>query len=485
MKITFLMPPALDGTRAADRLYGCNYGIYFLPHIPSLYCATLLADHSFQVSILDFAAQKKTIHDFIRFIENDNSEIYVFYTVFLSESTDLMARKLIREKKRRTKFVYLGTQPTWMPSNFIDKPDSFVIRGEPEFTLLELAETISSGKEGYSGINGLSFIGDGKITHNHEREPLHDLDMLPIPDRTLLDHSCYFNPKMRRTPHTAMLTSRGCFGQCWYCVPNSLSFARELEYKKSHKRKPAPRIHSPERVIEEFRQIKKLGFESVSIFDDLFIWGSERTIKICSGIEGLDMEWSCLTRPDTLTQEVADAMAAAGCIYVDLGVESFNQKILDSVGKGIRVDDIYNAVNVLKKAGMHVELNILMGATPEETESTIRETMDRVREIGADYVLFNIAAPFPGTEFYYGAREKGWLIGGEYRPVDPSKEAIISYPHLSKDKLDDLLSEAYRKYYFNVRYIARQLWHINSLKDLNRKTSAAIKMFKRNILKKI
>lgn len=484
MKITFLMPTSLDGTKAADRLYGCNYGIYFLPLIPILYCATLLRDNGFKISIQDFAANKRTVQDFLDFIDKDDSDVYVFYTVFLSEATDIIARSMIREKRTNSKFIFCGTQATWMPSNFLDnnKNDSIVIRGEPEFALLELAVAFRKCDIDYSDIKGISYIREGEIKHNPERPPLNELDRLPIPDRRLLDHSCYFNPKMRKTPHTAILTSRGCFAQCKYCVPNSLSFARELEYKTRHGKKPPPRLHSIKRVIEEFKEIKELGFKSVSIFDDVFVWSEDRTIQICAGIKGLGLEWSCLTRADNISQKIADAMAEAGCSYIDIGVESFNQKILDSVQKNLKVEDIYKAVNILKRAGIHVELNILLGATPEETEETIKETLQRVKEIGADYVLFNIAAPFPGTDFYYEAKNQGWLIGGEYTPVDPSKEAIISYPHLHKEKLDKLLSEAYRKYYFNVKYITKQLFSINSIRDLSRKADAAVKLYKRNIL---
>ena len=85
MKITFLIPPSLDRAQEVDRCFGCNYGIYFLPLLPVLYSATVLRDIVTNLSIQDFAAHKKTRLDLSKFIQNDDSDIYAFYSVFLSQ----------------------------------------------------------------------------------------------------------------------------------------------------------------------------------------------------------------------------------------------------------------------------------------------------------------------------------------------------------------------------------------------------------------
>ncbi|MDY6965781.1 MAG: radical SAM protein [Halobacteriota archaeon] len=486
MKVSFLIPPALDGKRAADRCYGCNYGIYFLPHLPTLYMATVLQKNGFDVEINDFAAKKLAEKDFFDFISGDDSEIYVFYTVFLSESTDILAKKNINATRKEAKFIFCGTQPTWSPDVFIDSDSSFVVRGEPEFILLDLVRRLKADRD-IGDVDGVSYMEDGVIKHNKPGAPIKDLDCLPIPDRRLLDHSPYYNPKLSRTPHTAILTSRGCFGRCWFCVPNSLSFARELEYKRWHDEKPSPRLHSVERVVEEFEEIAELGFRSVSVIDDEFLWNDRRTVGICDGIKDLDLEWFCLARPDMITEKSVVALAEAGCKYIDLGVESFNQEILSSIGKGIEVEDISKAVSIIKKHGVKPKINVLLGATPLETEGTIRDTIASVERLGVEYVLYDIAAPFPGTDFYYAAKKNRWFTteDNDYHPIDPLEESIISYPHLSKEKLEELVSYAYRRHYFNPRYLINQIGHVKSLGDFRNKTSAAIDLFNRNVLRRI
>ena len=483
MKITFLIPPVLDNTKDVDRCFGCNYCIYFLPLLPVLYMASVLKNTGDSIFIFDFAATKKSKRNFENFLIKDNSDIYVFYTVFLSQNTDLIARKIIRDINPQAKFIFSGPQATFYPEVFLDNSDTYALRGEPEFIIRELISALKKGQSPEK-TNGVSFYRDSGITHNPSAPLIADIDQIPIPDRTLLDHVPYCNPKLRSVPHTAILTSRGCSGQCWFCVPNSLSYARELEHKKKFNKKPPVRLHSVERVVEEFSSIAKQGFKSVSIIDDQFIWGNQRTIAICQGIKGLGLEWSCLCRPENINQEVAKSMKAAGCAYVDLGTESFDKEVLQAVRKDMSPQDTRKAVEILKTNNIEVEINIILGATPKETEATIRKTLKELKKIDADYVLFSIANPFPGTDFYNAAKKEGWLFYGDYVPVDSAKDAIISYPHLSKQRLEYLCSYAYLSYYFNPRYLLRQLFNLKSFSDLRNKLATLVRFLIKNFLKK-
>ena len=146
-------------------------------------------------------------------------------------------------------------------------------------------------------------------------------------------------------------------------------------------------------------------------------------------------------------------------------------------------EDTRRAVQLLKKYGMEVELNILFAATPKETEATIRNTLRELKKLEVDYVLFSIANPFPGTDFYYAAKEHGWLTYGDYIPVDPAKNSIISYPHLSKERLEVLLAHAYRSWYLNPWRLLREFLKIRGIRDSRNKLSTGFKFIARNFLK--
>lgn len=477
--MTFLVPPPLDGNPAAERIFGCNYGIYTQPNIFILYPATVLKEEGYDVYVKDCPMEKINREEFIRYIEKDDSDVYVFYTVFLSKATDLNARRIVGEIKGNSKFIFMGTEPTCNPSDFIDG-NSFVIRGEPENTIKELIDVIASGGDP-SNIRGISYIKEEERIDTERREVIDNLDRLPFPDWTLLKPANYHNPKLSSTPFTTMISSRGCAYNCYYCVPNSLDFAREIEFKRYNPvgKKPPVRMRSAKNIIEEFRMLHRQGFKSVSFLDDQFVWNNKRIIEICEGIKDLDMEWSCLARADHLiNEEVVKRMAEAGCKYIDIGVESFDQRILDYIHKDLKVEDVYKAVELLKKYHIEPELNVLIGSCPLETKETIEHTISETIKLDVDYVLFSICTPFPHTTFHEIAKKSGWMIVDEYVPVDPIKESLISYPHLTKGDMEAIIRRAYRHFYFRPRYILRRLCRLRGIKDFINKSRAAISILR-------
>jgi len=244
-----------------------------------LYPATILKHAGYQLECKDFPAGGRTIHDFNRFCKSQDFDVIFFYSVFLSKRTDMLARDLIHRRNRATKFVFMATEPTANPDEFIDE-NSIVIRGEPETRVLPIIDSLEQGKT-FEGLGGISYMKGWEKIHAVGSGVINDLDKLPFPDRTLLDSREYNNPKLSFQPFTTMVASRGCRFNCYYCVPNSLSFAREMEYKREKgSGKPPVRLRTPENVIAEFTQLAEEGYRSISFIDDQFVWGAGRTLKI-------------------------------------------------------------------------------------------------------------------------------------------------------------------------------------------------------------
>lgn len=479
MKATFLTPPPLDGKPAAERIFGCNYGIYPTPNIFILTLAAILEECGFVAKVVDFTTGDLGSKSFDNYFINDDSDIYIFYTVFLSKKTDIMARNNIRSQRSKAKFIFLSTEPTASPDDFV-ADDSVVIRGEPDDTIRELAPKLVLG-ESLTDVKGISYEIADKIIHNPPRQIIEDLDRLPFPDRSLIDATKYHNPKLSRLPYTALMASRGCSYRCYYCVPNSLDFAREIEFKDNNEGriKPPVRVRSAVSVLKEIREIKAQGYKSFFILDDQFPWDEQRTLDIMAGLKCLDMEWCCLARANHLLNEnVVKAMAEAGCAFIAIGVESFNQEILDYIRKDIKVEMIYQAVSNLKKYGIEPELNILIGSCPLETEATINHTVQEAIKLDVDYVLISVCTPFPHTDFNKIAKDNGWMIEPEYRAIDPIKQSFISYPHLTKTDLERIIKSAYIKFYYRPRYIWKRLRKITGLSDLMNKSKAAISILR-------
>lgn len=478
MKILFLIPPALDKNPPAERIFGCNYGIYPQPNIFMLYPATILKNNGYEVHFMDFTIKGNEKIGFKKFCKVSTFDIVIFYTVFLSKQTDIIARNMMCQNNKKTKFIFISTEPTASPDSFIDE-NTVVIRGEPEERIMPLIEALKNNK-GFEHIPGISYRKDGKNIHQGGYTVLDNLDKLPFPDRTILNSKYYYNPKLRLQPFTTIVASRGCSFGCYYCVPNSLDFAREIEFKRENKMsKPPVRLRSMQNVIAEFQMLAGQGYKSISFLDEQFVWGNDRTIELCKGIAPFKIEWLCSARADMLqNKEVTKAMAQGGCKNVSIGIESFDQGILDYIGKGCKVEVFYSAVKNLRDAGIGVEFNILLGSCPLETKDTIKQTFKEVIKLNPDYALFSVCTPFPYTVFHARAKAEGWMIKPEYDPIDPIKESFISYPHLTKNDLEKIIKQLYLRYYFRFGYIWKKISNLRNMTDLLNKIKTSLTILK-------
>lgn len=478
MKITFIDPPNFLNRNNVERVFGCTYSLYPFPNIFSLSNAAILEKDGFDVRYIDMANEAWGIDRLRRFLKQDPSDIYVFHCVNLSIQPDLRVYEEIRDIRKETALVFSGPAPTYFARDFLKDNKTYVIRGETEFTILELARCLKQ-QQNLSHIKGLSFRHNSTIIDNQPRALIQDLDRLPYPARHLLKRDIYYNPKLPKRPFTAIETSRNCPYRCLFCVPNSASFACELEYRRYNlNQKPSIRLRSAESVIAEFKELKTQGYKSVSIIDDQFLWQEDRTVGICIGIKGLDIDWGCLARADHITEEIVKYMIGSGCRYVDIGVESFRQDILDYIRKDLKVEKIYQAVRLLKKYGILAKINLILGSSPLQTRQDIEMDIKKAKELDVDAIMFSIATPFPGTEFYKLAKENKWFTKGDYYPESVQLKAVINYPKLTNSELNWLIKKANLSFYFSHKFIRKNLKRLFQPKNFY----AALKALKQKFL---
>jgi len=474
MKIHFIIPPP-QGKKVLDRICGTNYGYFPHHNVFFLSAATLMRESGFEVEVSDCLVEKISLETAIA----GGGDAFVFYSVFLSRNLDLAAAAWLKRKKR-VPIVFLGSDPSCFSDKYLKKEGYFVIRGEPEYTLLRLCQALKKRNTNFSKIKSLSWVKKGKIVHNPAGPFIDDLDRLPIPDRMLYKTPfAYPNARFSQLPSTTALFSRGCAHRCYYCFPNSLSYARELDYKRNHRTKPPVRVKSAEKVIEELKLIARQGFRSVSILDDQFLWSRKRTDKILAAIKNLSLEIAILARCDKVTDlKLAKDMHRVGIKHIAFGVESFNQEILDYTKKDLKVEAIEKSILFCKKVGIEPEVNILIGSCPLETKKTIADTLEKVKKLNIDIVHINICAPYPGTEFARLAKAKGWMTVPEYFPIESSAQSLISYPHLSDKDLVKVVKKFILEHYFSPKYLWKKLGKINSLADFWSKSKAGLNQFK-------
>jgi anaerobic magnesium-protoporphyrin IX monomethyl ester cyclase len=479
MGILFLIPPSeLNRNKMpVDRVYGCNYGFDYKPAIHLLLLATLAKRLGREVEFLDCPAQGYTLKKFRNYLARNSSiETAVFFTVWLSAEGDKEAAEIISGLTKKVKIIFTGPYPTWKPDMFLKHQDCFVIRGEPENALSEFIK-LHGSDNGITGIKNLSYVNERGIVHNG-LAGLADIDTLPIPDRRLLKAGYLLN-RIDVYPATIMGVSRGCPYSCSYCAPNAMDQAIELEYLRHNLKKPPLRLKSVANVIMEFKEIASLGYRGIEICDNQFVWDKARMIAICEGIRHLNLKWICCARADSLKdRNMLEAMREAGCVLIYIGTESFCQQILDEINKGIKVEDMYRAVALVKECGIKPEVSVLLGASALETEETIRHSIQKAKELSTGFVHYSIACPLPNTLLYRISKEKGWMKTGEFIPVDNRRNALLDLPGVKGERLEGIIKQCYAEQYLSPRFIARQMLNINFFRQLNLKIRSLAALIK-------
>lgn len=465
MKITFLTPPSLDNSKPAERTAGCTRVVYNMANIYELTVVAVLEQGGYDIHYKNFVLENETKESLFSFLKNDDSDCYIFWSVNLSIPTDLQVQSFIHTLHKKALCLFMGPGATYFTETFLTHINSIVVRGEPEESTKELVQLLAEGTDWHQ-VKGISYLLDQKIINNPARPLIKELDSLPFPAIHHIKQYTFSNPKLKVSPYMAMVTSRNCPFKCIYCVPSSLTFAREIEYKRDHDgKKPPIGFRSPENVVLEIDNLAAQGYKAIGFMDDNFIVTAKRLKIIGEALKKHHIFWGCQARVDSINEDIAAMLHLYGCQYVDLGVESFNDDILQYIKKGITEEQIYTAIQLLKKHNVPVKLNILIGTSPIETMETIKDTLRKSKKMQVDQVMFNIVSPFPGTEFYDLAMENGWIKGGKYIPTDVQRNSILNYPNLTSAQMEQLLFRNNLRFFLSPAFICRNIRKFSSFSD--------------------
>jgi radical SAM superfamily enzyme YgiQ (UPF0313 family) len=208
------------------------------------------------------------------------------------------------------------------------------------------------------------------------------------------------------------------------------------------------RLRSPELIVEELEYLDKLGIHNIHMYADLFTVNREQVVDMCRLIieKGLKLRWTCNSRVDYVDEEMLTLMGQAGCWLISWGIESANEAILKKARKGYRKEQAVKALQWAHAAGIKNWGYFIIGL-PGETEVTIRETIDYAKALPLDIALFHIAAPYPGTPFFYEVVENNWFRPGtKWEEVDMDQSTVLDYGNLTAEQLEMWQKRATREW---------------------------------------
>lgn len=392
--------------------------------------ATLLRKNGIKVHLEDFQASEKGTEQILPLIEQYHPK---FIGISATTTSFYQAKKMAKTVKEYYPEITLiigGIHGSAMPEETLTMSDfNIVVRGEGEITILELIEKLLSKDYDLSTIQGISYkTSSGEIIHNQERSLIADLDTLPAPDKALTDLYRYYQKG-------AILTGRGCPNQCIFCSCGAFC---------GNKYRP----RSVQHILGEIKDtINRFGIDQFEIHDDTFTISKSRVASFCKEVakEDLEITWGCQSRVTTIDEELAKVMFDAGCRSIQFGVESGNQAVLNSIKKGITLNQVEKAVMGAHKAGIPNTICTFMIGHPEDTRDTIQDTVDfalRLHDLGVTITPFTVLTPLPGTDVYHHAEKYGIKIFDDDWERYTFSRVNMETRHLRAEELQEI--------YFNI-----------------------------------
>jgi len=309
--------------------------------------------------------------------------------------------------------------PAWSEvlSDFIPKMDAFIEGGYAWYRVRSVREAGPAVVYNFSVEADQSYIADGLAVHN-----------------------CWWN-------------------RCTFCVWDHTLYP-----------KGTFRAHSPQRVLDEVGMlIERYGVRE--IFDDCGTFPIGGWLKtFCQGMieRGYNrkVRFGCNMRVNALGQAEYDLMAKAGFRFILYGIESANQKTLDMLDKGCKVEEIEQGLRMAKRAGLEPHITVMMGY-PWETLEDARRTVELAKRLFrkgyVDTLQGTIVVPYPGTPLFQMCKERGWLKTEDWDRYD-MRESVMICP-TSDEEIRALTQDLY-KAFLSPAFVVRKLLSIRSLDDV-------------------
>jgi len=453
LKIVLVNPPSPPEFRVSRGLMG-GFGMavnpeLLYPPIELAHVASVLEAAGHEVVIHDSDALGLDVEGARKAIVEEKPSLVCVDSSSTSLDQDLGLCRALRAELG-VPVAILGSQVTYTPGEIFahDNVDA-VVRGEPEYTVRELAARVAQ-KRDLEGVAGTSWRSKaGTVVHEPERPKIELLDDLPLPARHLLDNQRYRFPGVAG-PITTVKSSRGCPLNCSFC---GYTLAQGLRF----------RFRSPEHVLAELVDLHRVHKLNHVVFrDPIFTTRKDRIHELCAGIqrEKLELEWQCETAIKTLDRDVLKSMAQAGCKHLSVGVESGNVEILrkhcgSKLLDGQKKLDLARCVEVFDAArdfGIETRAFCMVGF-PEETPAMVEETFELVERLDPDQVQFCAVTAYPGTPLYKilnGSREFDYASMTGFQALEGNE-------HMSAAQIQEKIREGYRRFYRRPKRLMREM----------------------------
>ena len=424
----------------------------------------LLAEKKVPNSIL----LEKDYETIVRYILNNKPKIISFYTMENSYFISLIVAQNIKKIDESIKIIFAGPHVSLCSLETLETFDfiDMIAIGEGEQNIISIIDYFNN-REKIENIKGICYRKSDKIICNLSSPLLENLDELPMLELNDEDFPLVM----------PIETGRGCPYNCTFCCT-----------KTFWKRKV--RLKSTDRLVREIEYyMNKYKIRKFNFVHDLFTANKRNILEFCNRIVdlGIDIEWFCSARTDTLDEETMSLMARAGCNKVLLGIETGSQRMQKEINKYLNVSQIKDTIRLLARYNIKIQASFIYGF-PTEKDEDLLESLNLIRFCVEDMLIQELTIYkcrcYPSTQIYFTQKDNLTFNEEDFylfkHPAKNHADFIKRYPKLFSslfilnksliDKyfyLDIFMNETYNFFAFRIPKTMGEIikFYNNSLLD--------------------
>jgi radical SAM superfamily enzyme YgiQ (UPF0313 family) len=362
-----------------------------------LYLCSHLQAKGFDVEVFDTTFSTRDA--LVARLQTGTPSVLGIYANLMTRSNVVELLAIAREAGWQT--IVGGPEPGAYAQEYLDAGAQYVVLGEGETTLEELLRALQSAAPNIASVAGIAYLEDGHMRQTAPRSQIACLDDQPWPARRAIDIHRYV--KTWRDAHgkgsVNFITARGCAYRCRWCS--------HQVYGQTHRRR------NPLLVVDEVQWLlEEYSPDMVWVSDDVFTIHHDWLRKYAAEMRrrGLHIPFECISRADRLNNEMMDILAELGCFRVWIGSESGSQRILDSMDRGVKLEQVQKAVELSRSHGIQSGMFLMWGYEGEEIED-IEATVQHVSKSQPDLFFTTVSYPIKGTPYYQKVQDRLVQLG--------------------------------------------------------------------------
>jgi len=415
------------------------------PPLGLAWIASVLEEHGHEVKIVDSPTLGLSIGDFVEIVKSWNPDIVGLSSLTPTIRLAYKAARAVKAVDEGIKVVMGGVHVTFLWREVLEECPyvDYVVLGEGEESMPKLVEALE-GKVELSEVQGIALRNEsGEAVWTGPWRPV-DLEKLPPPARQLLPMDKYtVFGKPVRVVH--VMASRGCPYGCIFCA-TSYYFGRRVRYRRV------------EQVLDEVAEcVDKYKTKTFAFTDDELTINRRWMESFIKGLRerGLDIQWSCGARVDSVDERLLAKMFSSGCTMIYFGVESGSQETINKIGKRIDLKQAERVFEVIKRMGGSAVATFILGL-PWETVDDMRKTVEFALKLDPDYAQFTYATPYPGTPLYEMAKKYDLIVDRDWSHYTTVRPVMRGF-HFTIEDVKAVFEEAYAKFYTMLKFLISQI----------------------------